>query len=284
MLAVEGSKRSSPTKLTCVVNLSEGRRRAELDAIAGAAGDDLLDVHVDPHHHRAVLTLVGERAPQAVASAALDRLDLRRHTGAHPRLGVVDVVPFVDLDASGSLAVPAADRFATWMGEELAVPTFRYGADLSLPTLRRGAFSSLFSSLHPWAGPAAPHPTAGATAVGARGPLVAYNVWLADPDAGRARAVAARVRGPALRALGMRVGDRVQVSMNLVDPTALGPAQAYDAVASLVPTAGAELVGLVPEAVLHAVPSDRWELLGLSPAATMEARLDARLTRLAAPR
>ena len=106
-----------------------------LDAIAGAAGDDLLDLHRDPHHHRAVLTLVGEDAPRAVAAEAVARLDLRHHDGVHPRLGVVDVVPFVPL-GSGTMAdaVAARDGFAAWAGAELGVPSFLYGPGERRPT------------------------------------------------------------------------------------------------------------------------------------------------------
>src|SRR5699024_8171647 len=116
----------------------------------------------------------------------------------------------------------------------------------------------------------------GAIAVGAREVLVAYNVWLARPDLVRARAVARELRGPHLRALGLAVGDRVQVSMNLVAPFRLGPADAFDQVASRVDVAGAELVGLVPERVLTAIDRRRWAELDLSPERTIEARLALR--------
>lgn len=256
--------------LSCVVNVSEGRAGPVLDAIAAAAAFDLLDLHVDPHHHRAVLTLVGEEAPRRVATAAVLALDLRRHSGVHPRLGVVDVVPFVALDGEHRLAEVAADRYGAWSGAVLGVPAFRYGGGApDLPSIRRGAFRTL----RPTAGPGLPHPTAGATAVGARPPLVAFNVWLAVPDLRRARAVARAVRGPALRALGLAVGDRVQVSMNLLDPLRIGPAAAHDAVAAHVAVAGAELVGLVPAAVLAAVPGHRLGQLDLAPDKTVEARV-----------
>ncbi|HEX4905056.1 MAG TPA: hypothetical protein VFU93_06375 [Acidimicrobiales bacterium] len=246
--------------LECVVNVSEGRRRPLLDALAEAAGTDLLDLHADPHHNRAVLTLVGEEAPRRVASVAFELLDLRRHRGVHPRLGVVDVVPFVALEGSTMAdAIAARDRYVAWS----PVPCARYGPEgPTLPEVRRRAPSSM---------PA--HPRAGITAVGARPVLVAYNVWLADAPLAVARAVAASLRSPALRAIGLQVGDRVQVSMNLVDPLALGPADAYDAVAQRVGVAGAELVGLVPRAVLEGVPSERWAQLDLGPDRTIEARL-----------
>ena len=264
--------------LECVVNISEGRRPELVRAIGAAARDDLLDVHSDPHHNRSVLTLVGERAPRSVAKAAVEMLDLRSHDGVHPRIGVVDVVPFVPLGhATIADAVAARDRFATWAAEELGVPSFTYGSERSLPDIRRGAFTKL----SPDHGPPEPHPTAGAMAVGARPLLVAYNVWLAEPDLDAARRVAGEVRGPHLRALGLQVGDRVQVSMNLIAPDLVGPAEATDAVSTRAQVighevAGCELVGLVPKAVLDAVPPERWAELDLSADRTIEARLGDR--------
>jgi glutamate formiminotransferase len=261
--------------LECVVNVSEGRDRARLDALAAAAGDDLLDVHTDPHHHRTVLTLVGEDAPRAVAAAAVASLDLRGHDGVHPRLGVVDVVPFVALDGSAAAdAIAARDRFLAWFADAHGVPCFAFGPERSLPEVRRRAFADL----SPTAGPPEPHPTAGATAVGARPPLVAYNVWLDRGDLAAAHAIAAALRRPALRALGLQVGPRVQVSMNLVEPAALGPAAAFDLVVEAAravgaSVAGAELVGLVPTAVLRAVDPDRWAALDLAEDRTIEARV-----------
>lgn len=264
--------------LECVVNISEGRDRQAVDRIASAAAEALLDVHVDPHHNRSVLTLVGEDAPRAVAATAVAELDLTSHVGAHPRLGVVDVVPFVALDgATPADALRARDDFARWFAQEHDVPCFLYGPDRTLPDVRRHAFLGL----EPDTGPGRPHPTAGATAVGARPILVAYNVWVSGMDLDVAKQVAAAVRRPGIRALGLAVGPRLQVSMNLVEPTQTGPASAYDAVASLVFAAGghvdgAELVGLVPHDVLTAVDPARWSELDLSPERTIEARLGAR--------
>ncbi len=256
-----------------MVNVSEGRDDAVLASLVGAGGADLLDVHVDPYHHRGVLTLVGEAAPRRVAEAAVAGIDLRHHDGVHPRLGALDVVPFVALAGSSPAdALAARDRFATWLGDTLAVPVFLYGPERTLPDVRRGAFTTLA----PDHGPAAPQARTGASAVGARPVLVAYNLWLEHADLDRARAVASAVRGPGIRALGLTVGDRVQVSMNLIDPTALGPAEAYDRVAAAVDVAGAELVGLVPDAVLRAVDPSRWAALDLGPDRTIEARLATR--------
>lgn len=258
--------------LECVINVSEGRDGATIDAIAGAGGAAVVDRHTDADHHRTVLTVAGpgtEAAARAVARHAVRRIDLRAHQGAHPRLGAVDVVPFVALAGSTAAEAQAArDRFAGWAAEELGVPCFLYGLERSLPDVRRHAFRDLM----PDVGGLVPHPTAGAMCVGVRGVLVAYNVWLADEvGVTTARHVAAEIRGPALRALGLQVGGRAQVSMNLVDPLSVGPAGAYDAVAERVAVAGAELVGLLPAAVLEAVPEIRWDELDLARSKTIEA-------------
>ncbi len=259
--------------LECVVNVSEGRDAVVLDRLATAAGVDLLDLHHDPFHHRSVLTLVGEESPRRVAVEAVASIDLRVHDGVHPRLGAIDVVPFVPLTGSNMTdAIAARDAFSEWAAAELDLPCFRYGPERTLPEVRRDAFGSLA----PDVGPPRPHPTAGATAVGARELLVAYNVWLAEPDVALARRVAAAVRGDGIRALGLPVGDRVQVSMNLIDPLRVGPAVAWDRVAELAEIAGAELVGLVPEAVLEGVSAGRWDELDLAADRTIEARLAAR--------
>jgi glutamate formiminotransferase len=190
----------------------------------------------------------------------------------------VDVVPFVALDASTPEdALAARDAFAGWFAAEHGVPCFLYGPERTLPEVRRGAFTALV----PDTGPDRPHPTAGACAVGARPVLVAYNAWLDRDDVAAARAIAAAVRRPGLRTLGLQVGDRAQVSMNLVEPERIGPAAAYDLVTGAARTAGcavagAELVGLLPRDVLHAVPRARWSELDLDEDRTIEARLGGR--------
>jgi glutamate formiminotransferase / 5-formyltetrahydrofolate cyclo-ligase len=258
--------------LECVVNISEGRRLDVVELIARNAGHRLLDVHTDADHNRAVVTVVGEEAARAVALAAVLRLDLRSHRGVHPRLGVVDVAPFVPLGgASLAEAVAARDRFARWMGEELSVPCFVYGEERTLPEIRRQAFATLAPDF----GLAEPHRTAGATAVGARPVLVAYNLWLATDDVALAKEVAAGLRGPHVRALGLEVAGTAQVSTNLLDPLRTGPAAVYDAVRRQAPVLRAELVGLVPEAVLVATPRQRWDQLDLDADRTIEARVAA---------
>lgn len=212
-----------------------------------------------------------EAAARAVTTEAVRRLDIRLHAGVHPRLGVVDVVPFVPLKGSTSAdAAAARDRFAAWAAAHLELPCFLFGPDRPLPDVRRRAFTT--TGLLPDVGPPVAHPTAGAVCVGARPVLVAYNVWLTGAPA-EAKRVAAAVRGPHVRALGLDVGGRAQVSMNLVEPEMLGPDRAYDTVAALAPVAGAELVGLLPEAVLQRVPADRWDELGLDRSRTIEGRL-----------
>jgi glutamate formiminotransferase len=264
--------------LECVINVSEGRRSDVLGALSAAAGNTLLDVHRDADHHRSVFTLAGaevEEAARRLTRAAVTALDLRNHAGVHPRIGVVDVVPFAPLGASGlAAAVGARDRFAAWASAELDLPCFLYGPERTLPEIRRSAFRGLA----PDTGPSRPHPTAGACAVGARPVLVAYNVWLDSRDRALARRLAAAVRGPDIRALGLAAGGYVQVSMNLIDPLAVGPAVAFDdvragAAREHVAVRRAELVGLVPEAVLAAIPPARWAELDLSPERTIEARL-----------
>ena len=264
--------------LETVVNVSEGRDGRTLEALAGAAGRHLLDLHRDAGHNRSVFTLAARRtseleeAVRALAREAVARLDLRRHEGAHPRFGVLDVVPFVPLSGAGMAeAVAARDGFARWAGRDLALPCFLYGPERDLPTVRRGAFGTLT----PATGPAAPHPSAGACAVGARPVMLAWNLWLADGDRRVAGRVAAALRGPAVRALAFELPDGVQLSFNLVDPLRVGPATVLDAALSAgVRVARAELVGLAPAAVLEGTEPTRWAELDLDPDRTIEARLE----------
>jgi glutamate formiminotransferase / 5-formyltetrahydrofolate cyclo-ligase len=276
----------------CVVNISEGRDGSVIDAIASAGGERLLDRHSDAEHHRSVLTLGGtldavEAAARAVATVAVAAIDIRTHVGAHPRRGAVDVVPFVPLGAADPDgeewcgALQARDRFAEWVGSELGVPCFLYGPERTLPDLRRQAFSTLT----PDSGPPTPHPTAGATAVGVRPVLVAYNVWIAEPSGGArddvlsvARALAAGLRGPTIRSLGLPLASGAQVSCNLIDPSGASITKVYDTVAAGARTQGypvvrAELVGLVPEVALRAVPRPRWAELDLGEDRTIEHRM-----------
>ncbi len=274
--------------LECVVNVSEGRDTSVISAIAAAGGDQVLDIHNDPDHHRAVITLGGtetEDAARAVARRTLELVDIRRHSGVHPRMGAVDVVPFVPLGPEGAAfpiggdltpALEARNRFARWAAQELALPCFCYGPERTLPEVRRHAFVDL----EPETGPSQPHPTAGTCAVGARFALVAYNLWLSTSDAQIARAIARGLRAPAVRSLGFAAAETTQVSCNLVDPEHFGPAHAYDAVDHLaheleVEITRAELVGLVPARVIASIPPERHRQLDLDLERTIEARLAA---------
>jgi glutamate formiminotransferase len=253
--------------LECVVNVSEGRRRAVVEGIRAAATPAVvLDFHSDRDHNRSVLTLAGEPGPLVdgvvgLARRAVETIDMRSHAGGHPRLGAVDVVPFVALrGATPQDAVAAALSCARRLWEEGGVPSFLYEDaapathPVSLPAIRRGAFDSIL----PDVGGPGPHPSAGAAVVGARPLLVAYNVDLRTPDPAIARRIATKVRErdgglPHVRALGLLLASRAiaQVSMNLVSPETTTMADAFDAVQQAARAEGtavlsAELVGLCP--------------------------------------
>jgi glutamate formiminotransferase / 5-formyltetrahydrofolate cyclo-ligase len=280
--------------LECVVNISEGRRADILDALGRACGPALLDVHVDPDHHRSVFTIAGatpggtEASVRALAAAAAGALSLADHDGVHPRLGVIDVVPFVALAPTRTaVAIGAARDFASWIGVELRIPAFLYDlADperRTLPAVRRDAFSSR----RPDAGPAAADPRLGATAVGARGVLVAVNLELDADDVALARTVAREIRERdgglrGVRALGFGLASvgHAQVSMNLVDLEATGLEVACVAARDRVEAGGGqvqrvELVGLVPAAVLEACSAEFFAWSGLSPTDSIESRAAA---------
>jgi glutamate formiminotransferase / 5-formyltetrahydrofolate cyclo-ligase len=256
-----------------------------------------LDVHSDVHHNRSVFTVLSAGSPddpngidpalesglRQIATSAIESIDFRNHQGVHPRIGVLDVVPFVSLrlddahqvcDGPLEHAISARDAFMAWAAEELSLPCFSYGPERSLPEVRRGAFETLAPDI----GPPRPHPTAGACAVGARPLLVAYNLWLSGPDLSVARSIVREIRGPAVRALALVVGGRAQVSCNLIDPFRTGPAHVYDQVARLAESSGssiehAELVGLAPLRVVEAIPKHRRPEIGLDTERTIEARL-----------
>jgi glutamate formiminotransferase len=283
--------------LECVANVSEGRDPEVLDRLRAACGASLLDVHVDPDHHRSVFTLAGpgtaDAAPavRALAGAVADLVDIRCHDGVHPRLGALDVVPFVALPptpAAREEAASAARSFARWWSAAYEVPVFLYddadpqGRDL--PQARRTAFAGRA----PDHGPDRPHPRLGATAVGARRPLVALNCVLATPRLDIARRVARSVRErdgglAAVRALAFWLdrAQRAQVSLNLVDLDRTGVQEAVLAVRDRARREGSdvaavELVGLLPAAELDRCSKDFAEWAGLDAAQTIEARLAAR--------
>jgi len=261
--------------LECVINISEGRNIDVLRQLVAICADDLLDVHFDTEHNRSVFTLTGENAPQRLTKLAVQLLHLDAHQGVHPRLGAVDVVPFVPLDGSTmGDAIAARDAFAQWASSELSVPCFVYGIERSLPDLRRDAWANL----QPQYGPPVPHPTAGAICVGARKLLVAYNVWLKTNTSEKdARFIAQSVRSDGIRTLALRVGNHWQISMNLIDPERIGPDLATDRVLHFaeqhnVEIDQCELVGLMSQNALNKISQERWNELDLSPERTIEFR------------
>ncbi len=282
--------------LECVANVSEGRDARVIDALAAACRPSLLDLHSDPDHNRSVFTLAGpgERDAGAAARSLADSVarlvSIVGHEGVHPRLGALDVVPFVALGGPAPRrddAVEAAHSFARWWAETFEVPVFLYDdaspTGATLPAVRRDAFRTIPPDL----GPPSPHPTLGATAVGARTPLVAVNCHLdvGDLDVAKRIASAAREAGgglPGVRALGLSLASArcVQVSMNLVDLAATGLEAAVARVRELARLDGAEVarvevVGLVPEAELARCSRGFTDWARIGPSITIEARLVA---------
>lgn len=283
--------------IECVPNFSEGRREDVLASLAAAMrevrGARLLDVSPDPDHNRSVFTLVGP--PEAVLEAAyrgagmaLQRIDLRTHQGVHPRIGAVDVVPFVPLrDATMDGCVSLARRLAERLAAEFGVPAYLYGAASAsavrdLATIRRGGFETLRAEIadparHPDYGPARVHPAGGAVAVGAREILIAFNVNLASTNLAAARAIAAAVREssgglPAVQAMGLPLASRglVQVSMNLLDYRRTSPLLAYERVGEEAARRGisisaGELIGCAPRDALPPDPIATLRLRSLRP-------------------
>lgn len=266
--------------LECVVNISEGTRLEAIATFAQAVADDLLDVHSDSQHNRSVFTLVNEWAPRELTTHVVDICSIVTHSGVHPRLGVVDVVPFIALDGSThDDALRARNDFAKWAATKLQVPCFLYGPERTLPEIRKNAWKELL----PDVGPRSPHPTAGAICVGVRPPLVAYNVWLHAPLEEATR-VAHAIRTHNVRTLGLQVGDLTQVSMNLIAPEDVGPDEAYQRIMdTLLPqyrVSHCELVGLMPARALARISREKWDILDLSPQRTIEWQIAQRAERL----
>jgi len=265
--------------LLAIPNVSEGRDRQAIEAIGEAFDARLLDVHFDPDHHRSVFTLAGQpgalaRAVITGAREALTRIQLDRHQGEHPRIGVLDVAPIVYLsDEARGAACAEALVLGDLLGDQLGLPVFLYGALAGGRTraeLRRGGPAELgrriaAGELEPDFGPRHLHPTAGAVLVAARPPLVAFNVELAPPATVQdAKAIAAAIREggseglPGVRAIGLWLHHRqlAQVSMNVEDHRATPLADVVGAIRRhAVPTV-AELDGLAPRAAFAGFPDD----------------------------
>ena len=276
----------SPPILLTVPNASAGRDEhvvadiARALAPAGSAGPILLDVHRDADHDRSVFTIAGRQGELAEAllrgaSTIVDRVDLRAQEGVHPRVGVLDVAPLVYLgpEARGAACAEALTAAALF-GEDLEIPVFLYGDLATDPerreraALRAGGPRVLADriesgELRPDYGPARAHPSAGATLVTARPPLVAFNLELDSDDLELARRIAASVREsnggfPGVRALGLTLAERgrAQVSLNVHDHRAVRLADLVAAVRAQAPVSCAELVGLAPRAAFEGFPED----------------------------
>jgi glutamate formiminotransferase len=293
---------SSALPLEAVPNFSEGRDRDVIDALARALGERarLLDVHSDEDHNRSVFTLVGEdeeivEALLAGIACARERIDLRRHEGVHPRIGAADVVPLVPIRAEDmERARAAALSLARRIGEELGLPVFLYASladdDRGPAFFRRGGPAGLQSridagELAPAFGPAMLDASAGGVIVGARRPLIAFNVNLAGATLEVAREIAAVVRErgggfPGVRALGLDLprAGKAQVSMNVEDWEAsalheIVAAVEREARARGVEIEGSELVGLMPAGAAVAAAGAALRIEGFDSSRLLELRL-----------
>ena len=292
--------------IECVPNVSEGRRpevvAANVEAIRRTPAVRVLDVSSDTAHNRSVITMAGnaaglKAAVLAMFEAAIPAIDLRTHSGEHPRLGAVDVVPFVPIEGvTMDECVRLAKETAAAVAERFQVPVFLYEdasdnpARKNLEDIRRGQFEGLAAKMASpaWApdfGPVAPHPTAGASVIGARMALIAYNINLATDRLDVAKRVAAAVRSSSgglryVKAMGVALADRgiVQVSMNLTNYEQTPMARVFDAVKQEAARDGvsileSEIVGLVPAAALGATAAHDLQLLAFTPNQILENKL-----------
>ena len=291
--------------IECVPNVSEGRDSAAIERIVGAVkgspGVELLDWSADPDHNRAVLTYVGEpeavlAATQALCREAFAAIDMRDHQGAHPRMGAVDVIPFVPLSGvTNEEAVGLARRLGEWIGEQ-GVPVYYYQEAAtrperqSLPDVRRGEYEGLAARLAtpegaPDAGPAEFNARSGASIVGVRFALIAFNVNLATDDLSIAKRIAEAVRFSGggyrhVRAMGVALEDKgqVQVSMDFLQYEKTPIHRVLETIRSEaarygVAVAGCELVGLAPLAVFEEVIRHYLQLPDFSVDQIIESRL-----------
>ena len=289
-----------------IPNVSEGRRPEIVERLVAAVrttpGARLLDHSSDASHNRSVITLVGDAAAVksatlALFAAAVDAIDLRTHTGEHPRVGAVDVVPFVPIEgATMADCVALARDVGAAVAERFGIPVFLYeeASDnplrKNLEDIRRGEFEGLAAKMASagWApdyGPAAPHPSAGASVIGARMPLIAYNINLATDRLDVARKIAAAIRHSSgglryVKAMGVKLDDRnlAQVSINLTNYQKTPLHRVFDMVAREAARYGvgvleSEIIGLVPSAALVASAEHYLQLERFTPAQVLENRL-----------
>jgi glutamate formiminotransferase / 5-formyltetrahydrofolate cyclo-ligase len=292
--------------IECVPNISEGRRRdvvaGIVDAVRRVPGVRVLDLSSDTSHNRSVLTLAGDAAPLKAAvlalfEAATTAIDLRSHIGEHPRLGAVDVVPFVPIEGvTMEECVALARDTAQEVAQRFQVPVYLYEDAASSPArrnledIRRGEFEGLIAKMAkpewtPDYGPATPHESAGASVIGARMPLIAYNINLATNRLDVAKHIAAAIRHSSggfryVKAMGIALEDRgiVQVSMNLTNYEKTPMFRVFDVVKREAARYGvnvleSEIVGLVPAAALVSTAAYVLQLERFDPKQVLETKL-----------
>jgi glutamate formiminotransferase len=302
---------SAPTpagpRIECVPNFSEGRNRAVLERIAAAIGSTpgaiLLDQTHDADHNRSVFTFAGgpdeiAKALEKAAAVAVKSIDLRRHSGVHPRIGAIDVIPFVPLEGSSRAeCVDLARRVARLLWERFEIPSYFYGdAALTerrrkLENIRRGGFEALQKALpddqERWPDTGGPglHASAGATAIGVRKFLIAFNINLATADVSIAKQIARTIREssgglPAVKALGLELPSRglTQVSMNLTDFERTSLYEVYgwvkhEAERLGAHVAGSEIVGLIPAKAIETAAERFLQIENFQSATVFENRL-----------
>ena len=296
-----------PSLIECVPNFSEGRRPEVLEEICRAIsqidGVTLLDQSRDETHNRSVVTFAGSaepvvRAATAAVGRALELIDMEQHAGAHPRIGAVDVIPFVPLGTTRiEECVDLARRFGEQIAQRFELPVYLYGEAALRPErrrladVRRGEYETLREELginperHPDFGPSRLHPRGGAVAVGARKPLIAFNVNRATDDLVLAKKIAHAVREssgglPAVQAMAVLLDEPrlAQVSMNLVDWQRTGIVEVVREIRRMAHEAGTEidhceLIGLAPAGALLDVAADALGLRDFTPDQALELRL-----------
>lgn len=292
--------------IECVPNFSEGRRPEVIEAIVGEVrkveGVRLLDVKSDASHNRTVVTFVGgpaevKRAAFNACAKAAELIDMEQHAGEHPRIGATDVIPFIPVkDATMEECVELADELGREIAEKLAIPVYMYEAAAkiparkNLPEIRKGQYEGLKREIarperSPDYGPARLHPTAGATVVGARQFLIAYNINLSTSDVAIAKRIANCIREAKggyryVRAMGVMIEDRqvAQVTINMLDYTGTPLFRVFETVKSEaarygVSIIGSEIVGLLPMQALLDVADFYLRLEGFSRKQVLEDNL-----------
>ncbi|MEA3470948.1 MAG: glutamate formimidoyltransferase [Thermodesulfobacteriota bacterium] len=289
--------------IECIPNFSEGRDGDKINKIIEAAskteGVKVLDFTMDRDHNRSVITFIGSpedviRGADATCEKALELIDMRIQSGVHPRIGAADVVPFVPLKgATMTDAVGIAHRFGHAFGEKHHIPVFFYGeASLNpkrkiLSSIRKGQYEGLEEKLKdpswkPDAGPAHFNPKSGATSVGARKPLIAFNINLETKNLDAAREIAKEIRESSgglknVQAIGIPLESReiVQVSMNLTDYKVTSVKTVFDAVRKKAEASGidvleSELIGLIPRAAIEDTTAEYLKLVDFGPEKILE--------------